>query len=224
MAKDLVGIFNLALSAAGTQSRVSLPTENSREANICNQWYEPVRDQILCAAFWASCAGIANPALVSERDFTIAWAAGAPKPHYRFMYAMPADFLYPRYMDSFQPFELGDNSGQPVIFTNEDTPTFFYTKKQTNPGAWSSDLYMTIVNGLAAHIAMSLHGKVSRAQQALGLANQSIIQARVNFANENQVEYDSMPDWLLARGVSINSVYNRFIYQYGPLFSLGSTF
>lgn len=224
MAKDLVGIYNLALSAAGTQSKLSLPTENTREAEICNRWYEPVRDQILCAAWWPSCKGICTPALISERDFNIDWAAGAPQPPYQFMYAMPADFLYPRYIDSFMPFELGDNSGSPVIFTNEDAPTFLYTKKQTNPAAWSSDLYMGVVQGLAAHIAMSLHGKVSRAQQSIGLANQAIIQARVNFANENQVQYDSVPDWLLARGVNTSMMFSHFMYQYGPLFSLGTVF
>lgn len=224
MAQDIVSIYNLALDAAGTKSRVISPTEVSREAETCNRWYEPVRNQILRSAPWQSCRNTALLALSATRDFDLAWAEGDPEPPWTYRYNLPSDFLYPRYLDSFQPFVLGDSLGNPVLFTHEPSATLIHTKKQIIPPAWDADLYWAIVHGLAAYIVMPLSGKTSRARSELELANLAIINARVNTANENTVEYDSMPDWLIARGVTTTTVPSRFIYQNGPLLSLNGAF
>jgi hypothetical protein len=110
------------------------------------------------------------------------------------------------------------------MFTHEPTATLIYTKKQITPPAWDADLYWSIVHGLAAYIIMPLSGKTSRARSELELANLAIINARVNTANENSIEYDSMPDWLIARGAMTITVPSRFIYQNGPLLSLNGAF
>jgi hypothetical protein len=65
---------------------------------------------------------------------------------------------------------------------------------------------------------------MSTAQTMLNQANNMIITARVNAANENQQEFDSVPDWLIARGVSVTSYNSRYIYSYGPLLSMSGTF
>jgi hypothetical protein len=224
VAQDLVSLYNLALDAAGTKAKISSPTEVSREASVCNRWYEPVRNQILRGAPWQSCRNTALLALQAERDFDLDWADGDPEPPWTYRYALPSDFLYPRYLDSFQPFVLGDKDGSPVLFTHEPTATLIHTKKQTVPPAWDADLYWAIIHGLAAYIVMPLSGKTSRANSEMQLANLAMIQARVNTANENTVEYDSMPDWLIARGAVTTTTPSRFIYQNGPLLSLNGAF
>ncbi len=220
MARDLVTLYNLALSSVGTRAKVSLPTEKSREAEICNLWYETVRDKVLRAAPWASARGAANLAVVAERDFNVVWQSTMPQPPWRFMYSLPADFLYPRYITSFEHFILSDYNNSPVLLTNEEATTLIYTKKQSIPSAWDSDLFHALVEALAAQIAMPLHAKSSRAQLALQNANNAIIMARVQTANENQIDYDSTPDWLIARGVGLTNFVSRFVYENGPLLSL----
>ena len=220
MAQDQTSLYNLALSAVGTRTSVSITTERSREAEICNRWYEPVRDQVLRAAPWASAKEVALLAVSAERDYTIDWAAGAPQPPWRFRYALPANYLRARFLDSFARFDLGQYAGAPSLFTDVEEPVLTYTIRQTNVGAWDVDLYMAVVMGLAGHIAMPLHGKPQRAAAAIDQANMSIIQARVNAANEQQVTYDSLPDWLIARGASVSLAPSQYIYQNGPLLAI----
>lgn len=224
MANDVVEIYNLALSAVGHRSPIALPTENSREAKLCNRWYPTVRDQILRGAPWQSTRDTANLSLTSERDFDLAWATGDPEPPWAYKYSAPEDFLYPRFLDSFQNFILGDNEGSPVIFTNESEATMIFTKKQIAPPAWDVSLRYAIIHGLAAHIAKPLTGKISIARDALDMANSAIIQARIATANENSMEYESVPDWLVARGIVTGTNPSRFIFPTGPLLSFNGTF
>jgi hypothetical protein len=225
VAKDLVEIYNLALSATGTKARLTVaqPNEVSREAEVCNLWYPTIRDQVLRAAPWASCRSTANIPLLSTRDFNSNWMTGAPEPPFAYQYGLPADFLYPRYLDSFMPFILSDASGQPVLNTDEYGPSLIYTKSQQVPAAWDTMLYMAIVNALAGQIALPLHGKPSRAKESIEQANNLIMQARQATANENQSVYDSLPEWLIARGASTSTTPSQFIYSNGPLFSLNNS-
>lgn len=224
MAKNKVGIFNLALSAVGTRAKVSIDTENSREAEICNLWYEVVRDQVLRAADWSSARKTAVLALEAQRDFSLDWADGDPEPNWAYRYALPTDYLYPRYLESFSPFMIADQNSHPVLLTNEPNAVFVYTKAQDVPPAWDASLYMAIANALGAHIAMPLHGKAQRASLALQQANEAIVNARVSAANEKQVGYESIPDWLLARGATVGTLPSAFIYQNGPLLSMNTAF
>lgn len=222
MAQDQTSLYNLALSAVGTRSLVSSPTEHSREAQACNLWYEPVRDQVLRAAPWASAKDVAALAVSAERDYSLDWAAGDPQPPWRFRYGLPATYLRARFLDTYARFDLGQYNGAPSLFTDVELPVLTFTAKQTNLGAWDADLYMAIAYGLAAHIGMPLTGKPQRAANAMQEANAKIIMARVNAANEQQMTFDSLPDWLSVRGASISSAPSQYIYQNGPLLALTS--
>lgn len=224
MANDVVEIYNLALSAVGHRSPIALPTENSREAKLCNRWYPTVRDHVLRSAPWASCRAQENLALVSERDFDLAWADGDPESPWTYKYSAPETFLYPRFIEGFRQFVLGDVDGQAVIYTDEAEASMVFTKKQIAPPAWDASLRYAIIHALAAHIAKPLTGKVSIAQEAMGMANACIIQARVATANENQQEFESVPDWLIARGIVTGTNPSRFIFPTGPLLSVNSSF
>lgn len=217
-------LYNLALSASGTRAKISSPTERSKEAETCALWYPIVRKTVLRAAPWASAKGIKNLSLLATRDFDLDWANGDPQPEYLYTHACPADFIYPRYLNGFGTFEMGDQNGQAVIYSHTELPVLIYTKDQTVPSAWDVSLYMATANMLAGQIALNLHGKVGRAQKCLDTANQYVLQSRIQTANENMVEYDSMPDWLIARGAFSGSTPSRFIYQNGPMLSLLGAF
>lgn len=217
MAQDQTSLFNLALSAVGTRSRVSLPTENSREAEVCRLWYDTARDTVLRAAHWPSAKAAAVPALMATRDFNVAWAAGAPQPNWLYAYALPADFLYPRWVSNYAPFEMGFHNGAPALLTNVTNALFVYTTKNIIPQYWDADLYQSVALALAALIALPVHGKVSRAKIAFELANESLLRARVRLANEDNQLFESIPDWLSVRGVGQPSAVNAYIYPVGPL-------
>lgn len=219
MAQDLVSIYNLALSAIGTRARISSPDEDSREAQICRLWYPLVRDTVLRAAHWASCRNIAALTVDAEATEGEDWAEGDPEPPWIYRYNLPSDFLYPRYLDMYQQFEITSHNNQTMLLTNASTAILIYTKRQDIPSAWDPDLYNAVVYGLAGAITMPLNGKPDRARNAYAEANDAIIRARVAQANLNHVVQESVPDWLVARGVGQQLPYSQYIYNYGPLFS-----
>ena len=223
MAQDLVTLYNLALSAVGTRARISGPTEQTREAQICNQWYPTVRDTALRAANWSSCKATARLALQRAATSDVDWADGDPEPPWTYRYALPVDYLYPRWLSDYSNFALCTYENRTMLLADVELPILIYTCKQDNPAVWDPDLFRAVSLGLAAAIAMPLHGKADRANVMLQDANELIIRARVQTANESVMELDTVPDWLLARGVSVNTYYNKFIYQYGPLFSTGAS-
>jgi hypothetical protein len=219
MAQDLVTLYNLALSAVGTRSRISSPEEQSREGQLCRQWYPLVRDITLRAAHWPSCRHITSLSIDREVTEGSDWTEGDPEPPWIFRYNLPNDFLYPRWLVTYMSFELTQYQNVLKLLCDDPEATIVYTKRQEIPAAWDVDLYNAIVMALAGSIAMPLHGKPDRARNALEEANIAITRARVQQANQNNVIHDAVPDWLVARGVTQNFQWNQYIYQYGPLFS-----
>lgn len=222
MAQDLVTLYNQALSAVGTRAKVAHQNENSRESEVCNTWFDSVRDQALSAAHWASCRTVAQLTKFAERDWDEEWAEGDPEPPWTYLYNLPSDYLYPRHLDTYENFEVTQVAGARMILSDSEVPVLTYTKRQTNLAAWEPELFLAVSFALAAYIGMPLHGKPQRAALAQQQANQLIMDARLKQANRDSVHKETIPDWLLARGVSSSTLVSQYIYNYGPMFSNGS--
>ena len=217
-----VQVYNLALNAVGTRSNISLPTENSREAEVCRLWYSPVRDQILASSAWPEATELRYLAQLAEADTDGdgAWAAGDPRPGYQYVYQLPADFLRAQYLGDFSRFLVTSYSdNRRALHTNSYQAMFAYTKRLDVVSAWGAELAMAIVYGLAAHIAMPLTGKPSRAKALENKANDMILTARESAANMSQENYESIPDWITARGSNYATT-QRFFQPYGSLLSV----
>lgn len=218
-----VQIYNRALNAIGDKDNVAAVDEASRQAEVCNLWFGVVRDKVLAAAPWPVARSFHRLALLKERDDTLEWASDDPEPGFRFAYAAPSDMIRPRYLTTFERFSLSlYNDGIEdalAIMANVETPILAYTKRQTTPGLWDIDLEMAITYALAAYISMPLHGKSARAKQALDQANALILDARIQQANSDDNQFDSVPDWIQARGFSGSSPLSRFLYPFGPMIS-----
>lgn len=222
MINDEVTIYNLALNAVGARSNISIPTERSREAETCRLWFGPVRDLVLRAAPWPSAKGLSRLALAMERDQDVAWTDVDPEPGYAYAFRAPSDMLAPRYLSTYSRFSLGTYpDGTMVISCNEPAPILIYTKRQENIALWDVSLQMAIVYGLAGYITMPLTGKSARAGQNIKQANDLIWQARENAANTNDETFESIPEWIAARGYSGISPATRFIFPQGDLLSIG---
>jgi hypothetical protein len=211
-----VQVYNLALNAVGERSNVSSPTEDSRAAEVCHLWYTVVRDQILAAAPWPEAMKIAYLPLLATQDDEDAWLETEPRTGYAFVYGMPSDALRPRYMTNFTPFLFTHYGDQRALHSNTETAVLAYTSRLENIALWDSGLQMAIVYGLAACICMPLSGKPSRAKMLRDQANDLILGAREYAANSNNETFESIPDWIAARGYNTTNA-PRYIYPYGGL-------
>lgn len=222
MITDEVSIYNLALNAVGTRSTVALPTEKSREAEVCRLWFGPVRDRVLRAAPWASTRAWARLALLKERDDAARWVSSDPEPGFQYAYGVPSDMLAPRYLAGWQRFTLSSYPGNKLaLMTSVPDALLTYTKKQEVVGLWDVGLQMAVVYALAAHIAMPLTGKPARARNAMEQANDFILSAREENANNDMASVDTIPSWLQVRGHTDNLNATRYFYPNGNLFSVG---
>lgn len=217
-----VQVYNLALNAVGERSNISSPTEQSRPAEVCRLWYSPVRDQVLSAAPWPEATKIAYPALLATNDDEDAWLESEPRTGYAYVYAMPSDALRPRYMSDFSRFLFTSYNGQRALHSNTASAILAYTSRLENVALWDSGLQMAIVYALAANICMPLSGKTSRAKVLADKANELILTARVAAANSNNESYESVPDWIIARGFNHTSP-TRYFHPYGGLLSSVAT-
>ena len=212
MPADVVSVYNMALAAIGTRARVQSPTEVSPEAEQCSLWYEEVRDLVLRSAPWNCASAFRRLALSSERQDEV-WVPGAPAPGWRYAYALPGDFLAPRYLTDYAQFDLGVNSlDQKVLYTNSYQPILRYTKRQARPDLWDVDLRAAIVFALAAHIAPKLTGSSDKVRLVTAQAIDKIMAAREASANETQTYQESVPEWLVARGYGGLTPFTPYIY------------
>lgn len=216
-----VQVYNLALNAVGERSNISSPTEQSRPAEVCRLWYTPVRDQILSAAPWPEATKIAYPALLATTDDTVPWSENEPRTGYQFVYAMPSDALRPRYMSDFSPFLFTNFEGQRALHSNTASAILAYTSRLEDITLWDSGLQMAVIYGLAANICMPLCGKTSRAKILADKANELIMRARLDAANSNNESYESIPDWIAARGFN-TSTPTRYFHPYGSMLSVSN--
>lgn len=212
MAYTEITIYNQACSAVTTVSTIGAVDEDSVEAQECTLWYETVRDTILGAAMWNGTSKTARLAVLSERDNSEDWVIGDPMAGFTFAYERPSDMLRPRYLTSYAQFTLGLRSDVPAIMTNQEAALLVYTMRQTNPEFWDDDLRQAVVHGLASKIARKLTGSRSKMLDNFNLANEIILQARANAANQLQRTLDFAPSSLVARGATNLGPMSQYIY------------
>lgn len=219
MANDLVTLWNSALGAVGHSESVIEQNEQSREAELCRLWYSTVRDTILRSAPWSSCRAVSALTINAEKS-TGDWAEGDPDPPWLYMYNLPVDYLYPRFLSTFERFDITARDNVPKLLANSDEVVLTYTKKQTVTGAWDAHLWQALIYGLAAHICFPLTGKRNNRAELLNLANNFIREARAMTSNEGESKFENIPEWFVARGYGQPTSIVQYIYPYGPLLTL----
>lgn len=219
---DKTAIFNMALSVAGARNSVQSWEEDSLEAEKGRIWYDQVRRQVLAAGSWSGAKRTARLALVAEYPSDGTWTSGSPEPGWQYSYALPSDFIRPRYLYDYSRFSLAmRTSEQRVLMSNASSPLLIYTADLDNPETWEEYLTMAIIHALGAYLANALSGKSSKVQFCEAKANEIILQSRVISANEDYIPQEVMPDWIAARGYG-NEQIARYIYPFGPTLSLSA--
>ena len=221
MASTILAIYNQAISAIHGRGRLSSLTDNTREREECDIWYEQVRDTVQEAAHWDTCRNTERLTLLATRTTTANWAAGDPAPQYLYRYALPTHYLRAWNLSDFAYFTISydETRNRNVLDTNSYNAVLIYGRRQENPALWSAGMVRATVHGLAGAIAGGLTGKTQLTQLQYQLANQALYDAQA--ANSNStMQLETIPPALQARGYS-EAQETRYYYPYGEVFSAG---
>ena len=222
MATDVVTVWNLALSAAGSRATVSSEDEVSREANLCRLWYNPVKDNVLKTASWPSTKRYSRLAVLAERDSSADWVNTDPSPGYKFAYAIPAGILAPRYLTTYARFELEMLGDVLAIMTNEEQAVLHYSAKQDDVTRWDAGLDMAMTYSLASHMCYGLNAKSGLAARLDEKAFSFVVSAQTDIANEADDYSDKLAPWHSSRGFTDVPVATQFFYPYEALNAAGT--
>lgn len=224
MAQSQVNLYNMALAAVGMDYSLSTVSDTNIGAETCQLFYENVRQTVLRAAHWNVAKQYARLVEVTERDQAADWVTTDPAPGWAYSYDVPSGMLAARYLTSFGRFMMHYDTGNSkmVINANEgsdtasETPILCFTVDVTDVTRFDPDLYQAIIYGLAGAITMPLTGKITRARETIALANEIIMQARANSANEMHQMFEAESRVLQERGYTF-PVTQPYVYPYGQL-------
>jgi hypothetical protein len=181
------------------------------------------------------------------------WSPIYPAPPWLFEYAYPNDCLQVRTVVQQQPnmyvgtpitsegvtgvypyaigpgafFETAndgiDGAQQAVILTNEYKAIAKYTVRVTNPNLFGAMFTEALVHALAAKLAIPISGQKSMANLRFGMANEIIMRAREDDANEGLTVIDPIPDWIAIRDEgyypSVNAL-QGYVAPFAPLYGM----
>lgn len=144
MARTEVSISNQALRSIGAMPIISF-SDGNKSANVCRDQYPESRDFVLSSYDW-SCA---------KKRVALAYLATDPVSEYEYHYQLPNDCLIVRELvESSATYRVeGDK-----LLTDDDEISIRYTKQETDPEIFHSQLARAIAMHLASEIAFYITG------------------------------------------------------------------
>ena len=178
---SVVNICNSALNLIGA-STISALTEDTKNARLCNQRYEPVRNRVFRGHNW-NC-------LIKRVE--LAQNSTAPVMEYTYSYALPSDFLrvlkiHNGTTDSIAA-DLDYKVEQKNIVTNQTTVYLVYVALDTDPNNYDAYLREAISHQLAADLAYAITNNATLANNYMTRADERLREARFIDATENSLD------------------------------------
>lgn len=206
MAQSKTEIANFAISHLGIGKRiVSLETERSQEAIVCNLFYSTALGETLRDFDWPFTRTIADLVLVQVN----------PNLDWKYSYRLPSDCLKALHIlsglrvetrQSRIEYEIGQDDEGKLLFTDQDSATLKYIIKADDPMQYPDDFTMALSYRLAMYVAPQITSG-DRAKLRAEMAQYymaEITQAKCNSLNEEQVNEDPESEFIRIReGVSI---------------------
>jgi|TARA_R100001530_G_scaffold21414_2_gene17675 hypothetical protein len=189
---SVISICNSALNLLGA-STISALTDDSKNARICNQRYEPVRNRVFRGHAW-NCL---------HKRVQLAQDSTAPVVEYTYAYTLPSDCLrvlkiHTGTADSINS-EIDYKVEQRKIVTNEGTIYLVYIALVTDPNEYDVYLQESISHQLAADIAYSLTSNATLAKNYMQRADERLKEARFIDATENSLDTIQSDEFIDAR-------------------------
>ena len=177
---SVVDMCNSALNLLGA-STISALTDDSKNARLCNQRYEPVRDRVFRSHAW-NCL---------HKRVQLAQNSTAPVIEYTYAYALPSDCLrvlkvHNGTTDSIQSAIDYKLEGKNIV-TDEGTVYLIYIALDTDPNNYDSYLQESISHQLAADLCYAITNNATLANNYMVRADERLREARFIDATENSL-------------------------------------
>ena len=173
-----VDICNSALNLLGA-STISALTDDSKNARLCNQRYEPVRNRVFRSHAW-NCL---------HKRVQLAQNSTAPVVEYSNAYALPSDCLRVLKIHNGTTDSIASSIDYKLegrnIVTDEGTIYLIYIALITDPNEYDSYLQESISHQLAADIAYAVTNNATLANNYMTRADERLREARFIDATEN---------------------------------------
>ena len=177
---SVVDMCNSTLNLLGA-STISALTDDSKNARLCNQRYEPVRNRVFRGHAW-NCL---------HKRVQLAQNSTAPVVEYSHAYALPSDCLrvlkvHNGSTDSIKSAIDYKLEGKNIV-TNEGTIFLIYISKVTDPNEYDTYLQESISHQLAADLAYAVTNNATLADKYMVRADERLREARFIDATENSL-------------------------------------
>ena len=177
---SVVDICNSALNLLGA-STISALTDDSKNARLCNQRYEPIRNRVFRSHAW-NCL---------HKRVQLAQNSTAPVVEYTYAYALPSDCLrvlkvHNGTTDSIASAMDYKLEGRNIV-TDEGTIYLIYIALITDPNEYDVYLQESISHQLAADIAYAVTNNATLANNYMTRADERLREARFIDATENSL-------------------------------------
>ena len=178
---SVVDICNSGLNLLGA-STISALTDDSKNARLCNQRYEPIRNRVFRSHAW-NCL---------TKRVQLAQDSTAPVIEYAHAYTLPTDCLRVLKIHTGATDSIASNIDYAVegrkIKTNEGTVFLVYIALDTDPNNYDVYVQEAISHQLAADIAYAVTNNATLANNYMTRADERLREARFIDATENSVD------------------------------------
>ena len=177
---SVVNMCNSALNLLGASTIANL-TDDTKNARLCNQRYEPVRNRVFRSHAW-NCL---------HKRVQLAQNTTAPIVEYDHAYALPSDCLrvlkiHNGTTDSIASALDYKLEGRNIV-TDIDTVFVIYIALDTDPNNYDTYLRESISHQLAADLAYAITNNATLANQYMTRADERLREARFIDATENSL-------------------------------------
>jgi hypothetical protein len=177
---SVVNICNSALNLLGA-STISALTDDTKNARLCNQRYEPVRNRVFRSHAW-NCL---------HKRVQLAQNTTAPVIEYDYAYALPSDCLRVLKINNGTTDSISTTLDYKIegrnIVTDIDTVYLIYIALDTDPNNYDSYLRESISHQLAADLCYAITNNASLANNYMTRADERLREARFIDATENSL-------------------------------------
>ena len=177
---SVVDICNSALNLLGASTITTL-TEDSKNARLCNQRYEPIRNRTFRSHAW-NCL---------TKRVQLAKDSAAPVVEYANQYTLPSDCLRVLKIHTGSTDSIESSIDYVVegrkIKTDEGTVFLVYIAKITDPNEYDSYLREAVSHQLAADICYAITNNSTLANNYMTRADERLREARFIDATENSL-------------------------------------
>jgi len=177
---SVVNMCNSALNLLGA-STISALTDDTKNARLCNQRYEPVRNRVFRSHAW-NCL---------HKRVQLAQNSTSPVVEYDYAYALPSDCLRVLKIHNGTTDSIATSLDYKLegrnIVTDLDTIFLIYIALDTDPNNYDTYLRESISHQLAADICYAITNNATLANNYMGRADERLREARFIDATENSL-------------------------------------